>query len=171
MHRRARLHSGPLSYGFGIMFQTGGKPSTWFPPVRLVELYFLSNGALHTFNSMTNCSININSWLAACSARWLAGWLLAAGWVGWLAGGRQPGWLAGCWPGWLADRWLLAGSLARWPANSESYQQGFVDDKQVRTIQSYKKSRCPWDGVYLCTSIINFKPAVNRQPGFRRWDS
>ena len=26
-----------------IMFQTGGKPSTWFPPVGLVELYFPSN--------------------------------------------------------------------------------------------------------------------------------
>ena len=24
-----------------IMFQTGGKPSTWFPPVGLVELYEL----------------------------------------------------------------------------------------------------------------------------------
>ena len=22
-----------------VMFQTGGKPSTWFPPVGLVELY------------------------------------------------------------------------------------------------------------------------------------
>ena len=26
-----------------IMFQTGGKPSTWFPPVRLVELYVHQN--------------------------------------------------------------------------------------------------------------------------------
>ena len=31
--------SARLSHCFRIMFQTGGKPSTWFPPVRLVELY------------------------------------------------------------------------------------------------------------------------------------
>ena len=33
-----------------IMFQTGGKPSTWFPPVGLVELYFPSNSTLREFN-------------------------------------------------------------------------------------------------------------------------
>ena len=52
VHLRARPHSGALSYGFGIMFQTGGKPSTGFPPVKLVELYFPSDRALHDFNSM-----------------------------------------------------------------------------------------------------------------------
>ena len=37
---------GALGTGFTyapVLFQTGGKPSTWFPPVGLVELYFPSN--------------------------------------------------------------------------------------------------------------------------------
>ena len=44
------------------MFQTGGKPSTWFPPVGLVELYFPSN-ALFISNSITKILINFNGWL------------------------------------------------------------------------------------------------------------
>ena len=31
------------------MFQTGGNPSTWFPPVGLVELYVLENILMNTF--------------------------------------------------------------------------------------------------------------------------
>ena len=38
------------------MFQTGGKPSTWFPPVGLVELYVSRNGVLHQFNSINEIS-------------------------------------------------------------------------------------------------------------------
>ena len=41
-----------------IMFQTGGKPSTWFPPVGLVELYFPSNSTFHKVNSITKILIN-----------------------------------------------------------------------------------------------------------------
>ena len=40
-HLRARRHSGPLSNCFRFMCQTGGKPSTWFPLVGLVELTVL----------------------------------------------------------------------------------------------------------------------------------
>ena len=50
------------------------------------------------------------------------------------------------------------------PCGTFSYHHGFVNEKLVRRGPSYKKSRCPWDGVYLRTSV----PAVNRQPGFRR---
>ena len=42
------------------MFQAGGQPSTWFPPVGLVELYFPSNSTLHKF---TKILINFNGWL------------------------------------------------------------------------------------------------------------
>ena len=42
------------------MFQTGGKPSTWFPPVGLVELYFPSKSTFHKFNSITKILINFN---------------------------------------------------------------------------------------------------------------
>ena len=34
-----------------------------------------------------------------------------------------------------------------------SYQQGFITEKHVQRGPRYKKSRCPWDGFYLCTSI------------------
>ena len=36
-----------------VLCRAGGKPSTWFPPVGLVELYFPSNSTLHKFNSIT----------------------------------------------------------------------------------------------------------------------
>jgi hypothetical protein len=58
-----------------------------------------------------------------------------------------------------------------------SYQRGFVDEKHVQRGQCYKKSRCPWDGVYLRTSITlralpsDGNRAVNRQPSFRTEDS
>ena len=39
---------GPLSYS-----QTGGKPSTWFPPVEIVELYEFQN----TFRYLNNLEI------------------------------------------------------------------------------------------------------------------
>ena len=74
------------------MFQTGGDPSTWFPPVGLLELYFTSNTILHTFNSITSAhEISMAGWLTARLAGWLAAWP-----AGWLA----AGWLAG----WPADK-------------------------------------------------------------------
>ena len=39
------INNGSTSHGFG-MFQTGGKPSTWFPPGRLVELIMILFNAL-----------------------------------------------------------------------------------------------------------------------------
>ena len=43
--------AGPSQAGLAIVsvlrFQTGGKPSTWFPPVGLVELYVLRKSFLH----------------------------------------------------------------------------------------------------------------------------
>ena len=69
--------------GTGFMFQTGGKPSTWFPPVGLVELYLPSNSALRKINSITRFLMNLNGWLPG---GWLAGWL-AARLARWLAVG------------------------------------------------------------------------------------
>ena len=39
------------------------------------------------------------------------------------------------------------------PCCTFSYRQGFVIHEHVWTGPCYKKSRCPWDGVYLRTSI------------------
>ena len=80
------------------------------------------------------------------------------------------------------------------PCSTVSYQRGFDDEKHVQRGEWYKKSRCPWDGVHLRTSITlralpsdkqqlyeslfekeeyshstsHGNRAVNRQPGFRR---
>ena len=65
------------------------------------------------------------------------------------------------------------------PCGTFSYQHVFVDEKLVQRGSRYKKSRCPWNRVYLRTSITLWalpsdktkhyvEPAVNRQPGFRR---
>ena len=52
------------------------------------------------------------------------------------------------------------------------YQRGFINEKHVQRSQRYKNSRCPKDGVYLCTSItLRALPSdkhVEPQPGFRR---
>ena len=58
------------------------------------------------------------------------------------------------------------------PCGTFSYQHGFINEKHVQRGSSHKKSRCPWDGVYLCTSITlralpsdkQWQRAVNRQP-------
>ena len=35
-----------------------------------------------------------------------------------------------------------------------SYQHGFVNEKHLQRGVRHKKSRCPWDGVYLRTNIM-----------------
>ena len=131
---------------FSIMFQTGGKPSTWFPP-GLVELYFLSNSSFHKFNSWQAAGwVPVGSqagWLAAGRlASWLlarrlasqllagvllAGWLLLARWAGRLLAGWLPGWQAGCWLAALLACRLLAGyqggCLAGRPPKMTPYQK------------------------------------------------
>ena len=125
-------------------------------------------------------------------AGWLAGWLLAGWLAAWLASCLLAGWHAGK----LSETTPCKTTAARWksqfhyhmiliftrnetsihekhfPCCTFSYQHGFVDEKHVQRSPRYKKSRCSWDGVYLRTSItlraLCFKPAVNRQPGFRR---
>ena len=86
------------------MFQTGGKPSTWFPPVGLVELYLPSNRALYKINSINKYLTNL---MAGCQA---AGGLVARI-ARWLAAGWLAAWLADRLAAWLGYR-LLAGSLA-----------------------------------------------------------
>ena len=62
-HKKSRCPWDGVYLRTSIMFQTGGKPSTWFPPVGLVELYFPSNSTLHKFNSITKILINFHGWL------------------------------------------------------------------------------------------------------------
>ena len=40
------------------------------------------------------------------------------------------------------------------PCDTFSYQRRFVNDKYFERDPRYKKSRCPWDGIYLRTSIM-----------------
>ena len=39
------------------------------------------------------------------------------------------------------------------PCGTFSYQHGFVNEKYVQRDLRHKKSRCPWDGLYLRASI------------------
>ena len=49
-----------------------------------------------------------------------------------------------------------------------SHKHGFVDGKHVQRGPRYKKSRCPWDGIYQRTSIMfqtGGKPSTWFPPG------
>ena len=76
----------------GRNVETGGRPSTWFPP---------GTRRAKQRHEEQPC------WLAACLPGWLAGWLARAV-SGWLAG---SGWLLGA--GWVAG-WLTSERLPAW---------------------------------------------------------
>ena len=122
---------------------------------------------------------DLPGWLAGCQAgrhvlagglaagrllgSWLAGWLLAAGSS--LAGELRK--MAPCqkidvrWKSQLHYHLMRIISQNQTLIHQEhfacctsSYQHGFLDEKHVQRGPRYKKSRCPWDGVYLRTSIM-----------------
>ena len=80
-------------------------------------------------------------------AAWLAGWLLAAGWLadGWLAG-RLAGWLAAA--GWLASRltgcWLAVCCLANKARAMAGWLAGWLP-KKLRAAADQNKIRAMVD--------------------------
>ena len=106
---------------------------------------------------------------ARCAGCSLAGWLLAArcfmlaaGWLaGWLAEKNGPLLKNGVrWKSKLHCHLMLILSQNQtsiheeyFPCGTFSYQHGFVNEKHVQRGPRHKKSRCPWDGVYLRTSM------------------
>ena len=121
------------------MFQTGGKPSTWFPSVGLVELYEIKN-CFSKINSIKILEISKFSWKSHKMIPWKT--------------------IALRWKSHLHYHLMLIFSQKQTSIHEEhfasgtfSYQHGFIKEKHVQRGPRPKKSRCSWDGVYLRTSM------------------
>ena len=157
MHLRARLHSGPLSYGFGIMFQTGGKPSTWFPPVGLVELY----ESRQSFSKSRNFQISKISKFSCENLR------------------KSPS-VEKLQPDgnfiYIITRCSYSAKMKLQYMKNTSAVAHFhivmvsINKNMFKQAHVINKLGRFGTGIPLAP-VLCFKPAVNRQPGFRRWDS
>ena len=121
------------------MFHTGGKPSTWFPPVGLVELYDLRN-TFSRFESFQNSKIlyfSLKSQKMTSYQKFEVRWKFHLHYHQVLILSQNETS--------IHEEYFACGTF--------SYQRGFVNEKPAQRRPCYKKSRCPWDGVYLRTSI------------------
>ena len=139
-----------------VMFQTGGKPSTCFPSVGLVELYEskesfskskkFKNSKISKFSRQNlEKSPPVKKWSQIDISFTLS-----------LSDHTQPKWNFNTWRILLQLHIFISCwfSPLKTCSNRPKLQKNSVDWGRVFPLHQYY-----------------FKPTVNRQPGFRRWDS